>query len=158
VRAPPPPATPAVDLNWFDFNILFNSRTLPLTRNRNGDGDKLYMRKTIRSNLVEQYIAMICGHANDIRQAAVPDDQRLDNNGEKIVSCKWLSSLDFEAIRSEFARSISKRATVLFNVKRSLESINLTRENFQTLDYLFIPVLQKADEHYVLFGLGKNSI
>lgn len=152
VRAPPPPEAPVIDLDWFDFNVLFNSRTLEETRARNSDGDKRYMRPTTRPNVIEQYIAMICGHANQVRKAALPVDKRFDTNGEEIVSCKWLPDAQYDAVQSEFARVGSNRATVLSNIREAFESINVTRENFKTLDYIFMPVLKAG--HYTLYGLG----
>lgn len=92
---------------------------------------------------MEQYTEMICRHANKIHKAALPENERVDANGEEIVSCKWLPGERYEAIREGFIRA--DRATILFNIRRAFESINVTRENFGTLDYLFLPVLK--NEH-----------
>lgn len=111
------------------------------------------MRLTTRPNLIEQYISLVCGHANKLRRSVLPEDERIGRNGEEIVSCKWLAGAAYESIRDEFEKA---RPALLFNIRRALEAIDVTRENFETLDYLFIPVCREG--HYVLYGFGKCSI
>ncbi|KAE8449131.1 hypothetical protein EG329_008515 [Mollisiaceae sp. DMI_Dod_QoI] len=128
------------------------------------EGDKKYMRVTTSKNLVEQYIEMICRHANRIRTPIKLQNKDLANEGETkeqkegakkkeiIRSCKLLRLEEYNAID----RAMSMREPDIIKIIGTvLNEIQVTPENFMTLDFLFMPHLQEG--HYVLYGFAPKQ-
>lgn len=135
-------------MQWRDFQILFNSRTLPATKEKNSDGDKKRMRLTLRSKTIEEYILMICRHVDRVRNV-----ERVTKGQDPRPSCKLIKQTQWYNIKTLFVNR-NGVAAVTAQIQKIMEDRDITKENFQNLDYIFMPVMQEDFNHYVLYAIG----
>ncbi|KAE8454668.1 hypothetical protein EG329_000291 [Mollisiaceae sp. DMI_Dod_QoI] len=163
-----------VSLKWEDLAVVINSRTLPETKEKESDGDKSYMRASVSVNVVQQYISLICLYANRVRaraertdketQTTAQDDANAQEKTNKTkitktkiprrVSCKFLTIAQFRQIEVAVK---NKDQELSGDIRGILSAKRITKENFQTLDFLFIPYIDKCNGHYMLLGFAPKQ-
>lgn len=171
-----------IDLTWEEVATLINSRTLPATQATESEGSKAHMRLTVKTNVIETYLYLICSYANEVRRAEQrrvnkidksqrsPDtsSQKFSGNNERGItdkikksktrtSCKMIDINAFRTIEESYRKFES--SAFYDAIQKVLNERQITRENFMNLDFLFIPHIDEVPgedgHHYMLCGFGK---
>ncbi|KAF8860252.1 hypothetical protein BDZ45DRAFT_324350 [Acephala macrosclerotiorum] len=140
------------------------------------------MRLTVKINVIETYLYLICSYANEVRRAEQrrvnkinkgqrsPDtsSRKYSSNNERGItdemkknktrtSCKMIDIKAFRTLEESYRKFES--SAFYDAIQKVLDGRQITRENFMNLDFLFIPhidqVFGEDGQHYMLCGFGK---